>query len=551
VPETLRNRKLKLEFYYKQVSGASFTVDVLDGSSNPYSLSTDVSGTTTLANTSGKFTCYFDTNSTSSLRVQLTSTGAGVTKVTQIIVGPGIQPQGAVVGEWQSYTPSSTQGWGTVTLPVFFYKRVGSSIIIKAKFVAGTTDGNEARISLPTGLTSGTTNTLTMVGAYARDTSTAATANQVYIENGVSYLTFGRADGTVAGYTKRAGNVLASSGENIGFTTAEIPISEWAGSGTVNLAQNDVEYAYNSDSTTSAGHTADTGFAYGPQGVNFLGIVSTTTGYSLTKKRVRFQTPVRSTDKIEIEISGDNGTTWSSLGDNADVIPLDASGNYVYGMGIVPINTTDVYVQFGNGGRTRSETSTVFSAAGQAWTEISGNRKWRLKKSSAGAAVGFGIVQPGVSSGLVSASGLPGNTTGNAIASGYVGERLAPLTETFAVSVSNTGAGSELKSLTLTPGVWMVYGFAVAPIGTLSGPQYSTLVLTTTSNSFNAVDNREGACQLTINGNSFNALVLQCVRYMNISSSQTIYLCARQGATSGSSTWVDLNGRSMYAIRIA
>jgi hypothetical protein len=101
-------------------------------------------------------------------------------------------------------------------------------MVVKVKFDSGTTTATEARISLPPNLTSGTVNALTLLGPYARNTN-AATANQVYIENAVSYITMGRADGSLVGYTKRNGNDICSSGEIIGFTTAPFPIAEWAG----------------------------------------------------------------------------------------------------------------------------------------------------------------------------------------------------------------------------------------------------------------------------------------------------------------------------------
>jgi len=71
-----------------------------------------------------------------------------------------------------------------------------------------------------------------------------------------------------------------------------------------------------------------------------------------------------------------------------------------------------------------------------------------------GQAVGFGIVNPGTSSGLVAAAGLPGNTTGSAIAAGYVGE----VKQSIVTNAQLTTSQANVTSLSLTPGRWLVSG---------------------------------------------------------------------------------------------
>lgn len=63
------------------------------------------------------------------------------------------------------------------------------------------------------------------------------------------------------------------------------------------------------------------------------------------------------------------------------------------------------------------------------------------------------IVVPGTSSGLVSASGLTGNTTGSAIAAGFVGE---VITGGAITTTSLTTSEATISSITLTAGVWML-----------------------------------------------------------------------------------------------
>ena len=245
-----------------------------------------------------------------------------------------------------------------------------------------------------------------------------------------------------------------------------IPIAEWAGSGTVQLAQNDVEFASNDGSAGVAANTAyTTGMVYGPSGSNFVAVASTTTNAS-TDYLVRFQTPVQNTDLIQIEAQDGTGT-WNLIS-NYSASPIRTyqnQANSYYGLGWYrhPTVNTDIYVQFGNMGSGPNTTvSTAYAAAGNTWSGFTG-RKWRVRKSSAGAAVGFGIVSPGVSSGLVSASGLPGNTTGNAIASGYVGETIGTssagtggyFVTTNTTTVPTTVGASTLCSVTLNIGNYL------------------------------------------------------------------------------------------------
>src|SRR5690606_19435168 len=55
--------------------------------------------------------------------------------------------------DWTAYTPSFT-GFGTVSGVSAWHKRVGSNLLLKWVFTSGTTTATEARMSLPTGLTS-------------------------------------------------------------------------------------------------------------------------------------------------------------------------------------------------------------------------------------------------------------------------------------------------------------------------------------------------------------------------------------------------------------
>ena len=218
-----------------------------------------------------------------------------------------------------------------------------------------------------------------------------------------------------------------------------------------------MEYAYNTIEGTVLGtaYTNTSFVQYGPAGGQFPGITSKDTTFGHTSYIVQFQSPIQVGDKIVLEYSTNSGATWLDASTNFEVQPFTQS-TVALGMDWIPNSSNSILVRFGRGGR---EAPATYPAVGGAtWNTLATvtARKWRVRKSSAGAAVGFGIVAPGVSSGLVSASGLPGNTTGNAIASGYVGE---VITATGSQQTLTTGQFNDggVAVQTLQPGIWAVY----------------------------------------------------------------------------------------------
>jgi hypothetical protein len=163
-------------------------------------------------------------------------------------------------------------------------------------------------------------------------------------------------------------------------------IAEWAGSGTVQLAQNDVEYAYNTSTSTTSDTTS---FGYGPTGVSFTAMAPT--GTNTIEKRVRFQTPIQTTDRLVLEIF--NGVNWTAAEQSIGGYTTNDTATVSYGQLIRPTvgSSTDVSVLFAS------------ATAGQStWaTTASYGFKWRVRKSSAGAAVGFGLAAQ-AQSGLIS-----------------------------------------------------------------------------------------------------------------------------------------------------
>lgn len=400
------NKKLKIAFAQKpggSYVASDFKVDMYSNTASDYSgtstrltLSTDSSAISALPNATLVFQTTFDASGSSApymeLRVGLNAGTSGTTlAISDVIVGPGIQPQGAVIGPWISYTP--TGSWNTNTTYAGRYRRVGTTMEIEITLsLAGAPNSATLNgVTMPTGFTIDTT-------AVAESSPAAATyivgVGNVYDSNpGVDYDTMTYIDSISSGtfqplyFTNSSGAgitqaapVTFASGDRV-HLRARVPINEWSTSGTVNVAQNDVEYAYNSATADSSDTTS---FAYGPVGV---AIGSYTAARA---KRVRFLTPIQITDRIEIELQYNSATApWLPLqyvNTTQGVDPLHYINTTQYGMGYSTVNATDIDVQFGTYGS--SYGAATYGAAGQAWSANTAN-KWRVKKTSQGQAVGF------------------------------------------------------------------------------------------------------------------------------------------------------------------
>lgn len=162
------------------------------------------------------------------------------------------------------------------------------------------------------------------------------------------------------------------------------------------------------------------------------------------------------------------------------------------------------------------------------------------------------IVVPGTSSGLVSASGLPGNTTGNAIASGYVGEQQLVNNWNGQTSLSS-GTAYNVTSLSLPAGVWLVFGSAEINATTGTDLYNIQLSISTTTAT------RNNSAISVIAGTSGTALlseaVLNVFQYVNVSATTPVYLVGFAQTTA--STWSISAGATnsgtgqFYAVRIA
>ena len=139
--------------------------------------------------------------------------------------------------------------------------------------------------------------------------------------------------------------------------------------------------------------------------------------------------------------------------------------------------------------------------------------------------VGFGIVVPGTSSGLVSASGLPGVTTNSVAPTGYVGEYI----ESKSSSASIGTSVANITSISLTAGDWDVTGMMSSNLAAGIARMFLS-VTTSTGASGTLGENYVVAAGETAGG---AGLAVVPVYRINLSATTTVYLT---GFTNISST---------------
>lgn len=395
MPAALKERKLKLEWHQRPLSGyaaGDLKVDVWTNTASDYSgtaarlaLSTDSSAVTSIPNATGKFTTTFDGDASDYYEIRIYRTaGTTALNIANVIVGPGISPQGAVVGGEVSVTSamSLTNGGTSPTITRARYWRRGETALFQVDFSTGTTTpASELRLNFPSGMTLGDSGGARLVG-----TGTTNVAGLVSIgvvatpSTSTSYVAFSDREGSSSGMnTINASTLGDSKTVSIVF---EVKIAEWAGSGTVNVgAGAEVEYA-------SVGGTWDansTTTVYGPGGVLMGGTLAAT-----RTKTITWQYPVQATDRIQIFASR-NQRDWfpingCRLGSSADpVVPsVSAAGANLSGVSWTQgANAYETIVYFSQYMQAANDDSPTIN-----WP--SAEAYWVATKSSGGQAVGFG-----------------------------------------------------------------------------------------------------------------------------------------------------------------
>jgi hypothetical protein len=174
----------------------------------------------------------------------------------------------------------------------------------------------------------------------------------------------------------------APSGTNARSLYLELllPIAEWAGSGTVNVGQNDMQFLSHDG----------TNVTYGADGQLVPNIaVGSATTYDFSFGNVSSDTYILEIWRL--------GFGWSPA---HMLYPRQFAGAKTYGIANYWTSATALRVKFEDGG-SQCDGATYASNSATSWASLNAlNYKWRLRRIQAGNAVGFGKATPD-SSGLV------------------------------------------------------------------------------------------------------------------------------------------------------
>ena len=539
------SKKLKtaLAFINADTSDA-WRIEVWKNSASDYSgtytelsLSTDSSGNSYLPVTTGEYKTTFDADTIAwlELRIVHNGTNSDVLYISDVIVGPGSVVTGAVVEEWKSFTPSlSNVTKGTNGTLSGRYRRVGSSAEFDIHFGFGSDSSVSGTVyfNMPSGMTVDAS-ALALAGG-----DNANLGSITFLDNGaanhtgrVAYLSTTQLNL----YADRADSTYVTTGFAINGTSpftwaandklvikCTVPIAEWAGSGTVNLAGNDVEYVYNSTAASSV--TNSTNFAYGAVGGPFP---NDTPGAAFITRRVQLKSPLQNGDMIitEVDLDGTGNfivaaSTLFDIGANIAVSPFTKDATAYRGIS-QPMGVSGQPLQFDvwfgkypySDGTSITWATADFSVA-----------RWRVRKVSASSVAGFEMHKPGVSAGLVPAQGLDGRTDGVAVLAGKVGEKITWVTPPSTQNTTTSIADWTNANIILTPGVWLVQasvtvGYTTGATAGSSG--YTRALITDTSNNIVQEMDKSVASQTAAAASSRITTALPFSFVANVSSNTT------------------------------
>lgn len=231
VPEGYRGKKASIKFPFKitgTVSKDDFKIFVYDVTNA--SLITPFTAGKILGS-QGTGLAYFDVPTTMAQGrliihvARASNTGAVTIDIDDVELGPNSVTYGMAGSDWTAYTPTFT-AFGTVSSSNFEWRRSGDSVQIRGRFTAGTTTASEARISLPSGLTSSSSIGTVELAGPSSNNVTGAAGYVTLMEPSVNYVTLGASTGTNSGISKLSGNYFSSG--NVIVVNATVPIASWS-----------------------------------------------------------------------------------------------------------------------------------------------------------------------------------------------------------------------------------------------------------------------------------------------------------------------------------
>lgn len=478
------------------------------------------------------------------LRIVSNNSSAASLRIDTLFIGPQPVRVGAAITDWQSYPP--TGPFATNATYTGKWRRDNGDILLQIDVAfSNTTTGsstftythvlNGLGLTVDTTKLPNTTDVYLPVGNWTIWDSGAACYNGGVVTDPTnSYILPFVATG---GQVSLSAPITFNNADNFSMSI-RLPIVGW--SSNVTMADRAVEEWSSNSSTSDAADTSS--FVYGPGGSSTPGALTSTRA-----KRIRFTTPIQPTDKIEIEILTTNSTSaWLPVHANQwGSLAYTAQNGVPYGIYYLPVSgsNTDIDVNFSTYAQANGAT---FGAAGLAWSSVT-NTKWRARKVSAGAQVGYPI----------SSANIVGRTDGNAPATGMVGQRIsATITTTSAIGTSEadvTGA-----SLALTPGSWEIFYSVTAQVttgATASNNSDGTVKLTDSSNTLIGTSARSMRVTTVAAVTNNAILCLSAAEVVNISADTTYKLRAFRTDGAGTGVFNIFNTTNLqstfYAIRRA
>lgn len=438
-----RSKPLSISFDFENLSGTyasgDLAVYIYDVTNSILITPSSVN----IAGGAGSFIASFVTTTSTSYRLILhiatANTSAYTVGVDNFKVGPQEVLLGMAGSDWQAYTPTiGSLGSGGTATNTGFWRRVGDTLEVHFSFTKDATAGTGTglvSIGLPAGLVGDTTK--------IRNANQVSAVGVAHFISGAPRVLWWQSGGADILISDNAGDYARGTAftANSTFTGVfSMPIANW--SSNVQMADRALESYSSNSSTTDADDT--TSFAYGIAGSLIPTITATATSGTRTK-RVRFDSPIQATDRIVIEIA-ESGGPWKPVESTAGYSPTTYAASLTYGItaDVVAGSTTDVDVTFGRGGRITS--GATYAIAGASYPRNVTDR-WRVRKVSGGAAVGY----------PVGARNVVGDTTGTAVPAGYIGETIR---STFTQTTGSTTAGTFTAvaggSISPTAGRWLV-----------------------------------------------------------------------------------------------
>jgi hypothetical protein len=358
-----------------------------------------------------------------------------------------------VVGAWQSYNLTigatiTAPTPGTILINEARWRRVGDSMEIYYSLrtsTAGTVGNGVYLFPLPSGYTAdsskmspaglGSSGAISIVGPAEVERSSIIYAGAAFLYNSTNIAIQVGATGQAI---TLIGPLYTLDVPSKYTFRAVVPIAEWAGSGTTTLADRAVEEYLSTSSFSSLTINR------GPNGSTLPTTTPSGTFESISFGPNPWNTTWLPTDIVSIEVDPFGSGKWTSISGSIEVVSLtvqEASLTYI-GLGFYFDGTNWILLR----GKYRNPNST-----NGAWSSTSAGLRYRIKKVSSGAQVGYPI----------STKNIVGATDGVAPVTGMLGEIVSQsrLSASPLSLTSATAANVTATALTIQAGTWDLNGF--------------------------------------------------------------------------------------------